>query len=319
MDSLAKKAARALMICASLELVFPALATAQATGKPAAIVRRVAVLGGGNSVEVEIMTSQPVTPETQVVTGPDRLVIDFPNATPGSDLRSLAVGRGVVKGVRVGLFAAHPPVTRVVVDLKTQQPFQVFTSGKTVMVKLTAGGTQPGASANHPAIISSPQAPPPPKPAPKLEVGFKNGKLSIWSNKATLAEVLDEVHRRTGANIPIPAGAQQEQVVANFGPAPAREVLASLLNGSRFNFVLVGSDRNSTDLRSVLLTPRGEGMPQAAVYTPPPTETPVAQFVPEQEPQGQNDLPPQNDPPPQMQPEPPSEQPEPQGEAPPQF
>jgi hypothetical protein len=317
MDSLATKAASALMSCASLWLILTSLAPAQATEKAAATVRHVAVLGAGNSVEVEIMTSQPMTPATQVVTGPDRLVIDFPNATPGSGLHNLAIDRGAVKGIRVGLFSANPPVTRVVVDLKTQQPFQVFTSGKTVMVKLAAGGTRPRPSVSQAAIISPPQLPPPQpaRPPSKLEVGFKNGKLSIWSNKATLAEVLNEIHRRTGANIPIPPGAQQEQVVANFGPAPAREVLAALLNGSRFNFVLVGSDRNSTDLRSVLLTLRGEAMPQAAVYTPPPTQTPVAQFVPEQEPPPQNDPPPpQNDPPAQMQPE----QPEPQ-EVPPQF
>jgi hypothetical protein len=204
-------------------------------------------------------------------------------------------------------------VTRVVLDLKTQQPFQVFTSGKTVIVKLSTDETPPLAVLNGPAMVSTfqPVPPQPAQPPKKLAVEFKNGKLSIWSDKATLAEVLNEVHRRTGADIPIPSGAQQEQVVANFGPGPAREVLASLLNGSRFNFIMVGSARNPADLRSVLLTPRGEGMPQVAIYSPPPTQTPTAQFVPEQPPvQAEQPMQMPPDQPEQPSPPPPVDQPE---------
>jgi hypothetical protein len=255
------------------------LAAPQAPGgKPAATIRRVAVLGGG-SVEVEIVASEPVIGQGQVVTNPDRLVIDFPNAVPGADLHNFTVNRGAVKDIRVGLLTAHPPVTRVVLDLKTPQPYQLFPSGKTLIVKLNSGRNQtasPGLSAIAPSTPASPlQAV---TLRPRLEVHFQNGKLSIWADKATLAEVLTAVQRQTGADIPIPAGADQEPVAANFGPAPARDVLASLLNGSRFNFIMVGSARNPAQLRSVLLTPRGNAIPQPVSYSPPP---PVAQMVPE--------------------------------------
>jgi len=301
MNSLTKRAlACALVVGGTLSPVSASFAAPQAAGEPSVTIHGLAVLGSSSSdVEVQITASQPVRPQTHVLTGPDRLVIDFPNAVPGSDLHNVPVNRGEVKSVRVGLFTANPPVTRVVLDLKTPQPYQLFPSGKTVIVKLGTGGKQAATLSSQPAIVSHAPAPPaqPAKPAPKVEVEFQNGKLSIRADKATLAEVLYEVHRRTGADIPIPAGAELEEVVANLGPAPARQVLASLLNGSRFNFIMVGSDRDPAQLKSVLLTLRGEGVSQPRMYFP---AQPVTGAVP---------APPVQ---PDMQPEQPS-----QGDAPP--
>jgi hypothetical protein len=95
------------------------------------------------------------------------------------------------------------------------------------------------------------QEPAPPKPL--VSVTFANGMLSIHSDKATLAQVLYEVQRQTQAEIAIPAGAEQEEVAANLGPASARDVLASLLNGSGYNFIFIGSQER---LERVILTLR---------------------------------------------------------------
>ena len=86
-----------------------------------------------------------------------------------------------------------------------------------------------------------------------MTVTFVNGMLRIRAEKATLAQVLFEVQRQTQAQIAIPAGAEQEEVVADLGPAPARDVLASLLNGSPYNFIFVG---NELSLERVILTRR---------------------------------------------------------------
>jgi len=86
-----------------------------------------------------------------------------------------------------------------------------------------------------------------------VTVTFVNGMLRIRAEKATLAQVLFEVQRQTQAQIAIPAGAEQEEVVADLGPAPARDVLASLLNGSPYNFIFVG---NELSLERVILTRR---------------------------------------------------------------
>ena len=140
------------------------LATAQTT------VRRVTVFPNGNVVQVEINASAPVTPQTQVVTNPDRIVLDFPNSVPGNDLHNVSVNRGQIKGLRVGLFAENPPVTRVVVDLNAPQPYQIFPSGSTIVLKLNSNGDQVAAPPAGPHSLrfrSSPAPwPQPPDPNP---------------------------------------------------------------------------------------------------------------------------------------------------------
>jgi len=236
-------------------------------------VRNIKVLGGKDAVEIEVESSDRVVPQTQVLTGPDRLVIDFPNATPGSTLRSQSVDRGQVKDVRIGLFQSNPPVTRLVLDLKTAQSYQVFPQGRTVMIKITGGGADTSARVNEYAPAQQPTRPglvianyvagaervrvDPPKPP--LEVTFRDGLLAIHSNKATLSEVLYAVQQRTGAEVSIAAGAEQEKVVADIGTAPAAEVLARLLNGSKFNFLILNAASDPRQLDRVILSPRGEG------------------------------------------------------------
>ena len=102
-----------------------------------------------------------------------------------------------------------------------------------------------------PAGVNGTLAPLP--PPPPVTVTYTDGMLRIRAQRATLAEVLYEVQRQTQAEIAIPAGAEQERVVADLGPAPARDVLGALLNGSHYNFVFVG---NELALERVILTLR---------------------------------------------------------------
>jgi hypothetical protein len=120
---------------------------------------------------------------------------------------------------------------------------------------------QVSAAASHPMISAATTAVAPvvretlqplPPPSP-VTVTYVDGMLRIRAQKATLAQVLYEVHVQTQAEIAIPAGAEQEEVVADLGPAPARDVLAALLNGSHYNFVFVGEELT---LERVILTLR---------------------------------------------------------------
>jgi len=260
---------------------FPAPAAGQAVPS----IRRVQVLRTRGQVEIEIEASDRIVPHTNVLTGPDRLIVDFVNATPGAQLRNQAVNRDEVKGLRVGLFSSNPPVTRVVLDLNGPQPYQVFPAGRTVIVKVGEAGVEAAGShnssgptlvnTNYPtsaAHLSVPTAEP---PKPALIVSFQSGLLSINSNKANLSEILFAIHEKTGAEIAIPAGAEQEQVVAVFGPAPAAEVLSHLLNGTKFNFLILSSSTDPQALDRVILTSRPEG--------PMPPPRPQARVVAEEE------------------------------------
>lgn len=233
------------------------------------------MLGSNDVVELEVEASDRIVPQTQVLSGPDRLVIDFPNSRPTDQVRSQSVDRGEVKDVRVGLFQSNPPVTRLVVDLKTAQNFQVFPNGRTVMIKIMgmnartnsvaqAGGanSQPSPQAGLVAANYSTSSEPVHIEAvttPPLQVSYQNGMLGVHSDRATLAEVLFAIQKKTGAEIPIPAGAEQERVAADIGPAPAPEVLATLLNGSKFNFLILSAANDPTRLDRVILSTRTEG------------------------------------------------------------
>jgi hypothetical protein len=254
-------------------------------------VRSVRVMGSKDTVEVEVEASDRIVPETQVLAGPDRLVVDFPNAIPSNRVRSQSVDRGEVKDVRVGLFQARPPVTRVVLDLKAARSYQVFPYGRTVMIKVVGEGATSDGSSDHsqpgdgsalvaanytraaqPIQISAPAQPP-------LEVSYRNGLLGIRANRATLSEVLYAVEQRTGADIAIPAGSEQERVVTDIEPAPAPEVLARLLNGSSFNFLILSAPDDPGKLDRVILSLRGEAgsapLPPVEAQSNPPVDVPA--------------------------------------------
>lgn len=239
-------------------------------------VRSVKVLGGKDSIEIEVEASERIVPQTQVLTGPDRLVVDFPNAIPGSQVRSQSVNRGEVRDVRVGLFQSKPPVTRVVLDLKSARSYQIFPSGRTVMIKVMGGSSSVEEAAGTTEEARRPGYVPATfttgrgavqvmnTARPPLEVTYRKGLLSIVANRATLSEVLYAVQQRTGADISIPAGAEQERVVAEFEPGPAPVVLARLLNGSSFNFLILSAPDDPNHVDRVVLSPRDSGtMPLA--------------------------------------------------------
>ena len=232
-------------------------------------VRSVKVLGAKEAVEVEVEASDRIIPQTQVLTGPDRLVVDFPNSIPGGELRSQSVDRGEVKDIRVGLFQSKPPVTRVVLDLKRSQSYQVFPYGRTVMIKVMGGGPSaqtpgvPGvAPATGPGLVAASystqtgviSAPAPVQPT--LVVAYRDGLLGIQADKATLSDVLTAIQQRTGAQISMAPGTEQEKVVADIEAAPAPAVLARLLNGSKFNFLILSSPNDSRRVDKVILTIR---------------------------------------------------------------
>ena len=116
------------------------------------------------------------------------------------------------------------------------------------------------------------------QPSTPPQVSYRDGMLTIVAQNSSLGDILREVHKSTGAAIDVPANAT-ERVVARIGPGPARDVLASLLNGSTFDYVMLGSVTDPASLASVMLTMKtGVGAHSSAetaanVYQPPPQQT----------------------------------------------
>jgi hypothetical protein len=284
-------------------------------------------------IQLKVQTSVPVIPQAQVISNPERLIIDVPGAVPGSDLRGLVVNRGDVKRVRVGLFSTAPLVTRIVLDLNSPQSYRVTPMSSGFTVTLLSGKSN-GAQINtapvkqavanpqddsdsQPTVgwvlqrvastrTSDPSRAPVVKtiaanasaPVKGVNVRFANGRLEIHAHDATLSEVLFQIQKQTGAEIAIPAGTEQERVFIDAGPAPASQVLSELLNGSSLNFVVVGSESDPNALRSVILSRRNGFAEYVPSYTPPPSASNVVPNVPADENPPDMNQPPDEVPPP---------------------
>ena len=84
-------------------------------------------------------------------------------------------------------------------------------------------------------------------------VTYQGGQLTIDAETLTLAEVLKLVAEKTGAEIDVPSGSGLDRIIEHAGPGRAEDVLASLLNGSPFDFVIVSSPQPPHDPTQVLL------------------------------------------------------------------
>jgi hypothetical protein len=272
-----------LLSLVAIASLVPSSALAGGLSRPPS-VNKVSIVAE-NPFQLRIETTGQIAPQAQMIEGPDRLIIDLPNTQPGVGLRRLNVNRGAVRAVRTSLYSRQPSVTRVVVDLSLPQWYRIVPDSSGVLVTIGGGAgapTDPGTTigwvstkspAHHVSSAKTTAVMPGARrsaPVNGVSVEFANGMLSIHANNASLSEVLFQIQKKTGAEIAIPAGTEQERVAADFGPGTPSDVLSQLLNGSGLNFVVVGSESDPNALRSVLLSPKGPDMPTPAQpYSPP--------------------------------------------------
>lgn len=113
------------------------------------------------------------------------------------------------------------------------------------------------------------------------QVTYENNQLTINAPNSTLADILRAVRKLTGAEIDVPPA--PERVVTHLGPGPARDVVAELLNGSRFNYVLLGSPTDASALTRVVLVAKTSPPDIAPNPSQPPNPSFAAQPNPPQD------------------------------------
>jgi|SRR5271165_407686 len=141
---------------------------------------------------------------------------------------------------------------------------------------------QQKAHAHGKKAAADPPVPQTPAPPPTLEqtpptppqVTYTNGQLTIIAQNATLSQVLRSVQSQTGASIEMPSGAPSERMVGQLGPGLPRDVLNALLNGSKFNYIILGVAGNPGAVQKVILTTQRTASPvntaQNTAGQPPP-------------------------------------------------
>jgi hypothetical protein len=108
-------------------------------------------------------------------------------------------------------------------------------------------------------------------------VTMQDGMLTIDAPNSTLSEVLGGIHKATGAVVEGPTPG--ERVVVRLGPGDPRQVIAALLQGTPYDYVILGSQEKQDAVTRILLTQAsaassapnapGGGQPQPAMSQPP--------------------------------------------------
>ena len=113
-----------------------------------------------------------------------------------------------------------------------------------------------------------------------IKVTYSDGLLAIDADNSTLADVLKAVAEKTGAHISVPPGSGLDRIVEHSGPGPAEVILAHLLNGSGFSFVIVTSPDSPRMLSSVVLLSNGAPAP-VVTETQPASDATAANAEPQ--------------------------------------
>jgi hypothetical protein len=98
--------------------------------------RNIEVIPQTQHLAIEISLSTPFAPHVLRLTGPDRLVFDFPGYELQTSKRRIAVNGGPVQGLRLSQFQAHPAITRVVVDLKQPLNFEINSKADQLVIEI---------------------------------------------------------------------------------------------------------------------------------------------------------------------------------------
>jgi hypothetical protein len=115
-------------------------------------LQHVSVVPGADGFQIEISSSQAVTPRVSKLNSPARVVVELPETVVASAQNKIPVGSAGVKGVRIGMDGKTPPTTSVVVDLDKPLAYELTPgpAGK-VILTLHTEGAAPSVAKNSPA------------------------------------------------------------------------------------------------------------------------------------------------------------------------
>ena len=93
-------------------------------------------------------------------------------------------------------------------------------------------------------------------PAVAPRISYAEGKLTVVAENSTLGDILNSIHNATGMQIESSGGNASERVAAKIGPGTVREVMLAVLEGSHYDYILLGSVSNPGNIDKVILTPK---------------------------------------------------------------
>lgn len=96
-------------------------------------------------------------------------------------------------------------------------------------------------------------------PAAAPKVVMSEGQLSILAENSTLGDVLNAVKSLTGASVEAPPAASNQRIAVNLGPGKPQQVLQELFDGSKFDYMILGSPTDSAAIEKIIISNRSAG------------------------------------------------------------
>jgi Tfp pilus assembly protein PilP len=114
-------------------------------------LQRVKVVPSADGVQIEISSTQAVTPQVTKLSSPDRVLVELPETVVATAQNKIPVGSAGVKGVRIGMDGKTPPTTSVVVDLEKPLAYELTPGpdGKVILM-LHGQGAAPAVAKSAP-------------------------------------------------------------------------------------------------------------------------------------------------------------------------
>jgi hypothetical protein len=91
-------------------------------------------------------------------------------------------------------------------------------------------------------------------PANAPRVSYSNGELLIVAENSSMADVISGIRSATGIVIETVGAPSSERIAAKIGPAPVRDVILSLLQGSHYDYAILSSATDPARVARVVLT-----------------------------------------------------------------
>ena len=139
---------------------------------------------------------------------------------------------------------------------RTPGPMPPQVKGTQAVVTVQTAPADTSGALGTPTMVTRPQ------------VTFQNGLLEIRAENSSMNDVLQAVQRATGATIDFP-GSASERVSVSLGPGALRDIVTSLLDGSRYDYILLLSQQSNLIERIIVLTVRPDsgGLPSLSNAT----------------------------------------------------
>src|SRR5437588_4027690 len=136
-------------------LLLGSLSAAQSPAGGSAEIEQLQVQRDGADVTIQIILTGAVKPSVETATDPDRLVLVLPGTLSDAKQKHFPLDANGVRGVRMGLNSANPPVTRVVVDLKEAHAYTLSTEGNAITLRVQSPESAAATRRNGPVPAAS--------------------------------------------------------------------------------------------------------------------------------------------------------------------